>query len=243
LRSHGWLALKGVVPFAANCLAAHEAEREIPSAPVTVLVCIMVFGNAGSGRLLFERRPTRRFLVAAVRGAGVAQAFWPEVSAARSRPQAALGLRLELLAVRCACTGNSLTLVLMRRGLPLVPMLVHAIAYGAAALALVALAAGGKVQTGSSVAWCATLAYLWAFGSVLAFVVYFRLAQRGGPQRAALTGVAIPPIATAISALFVGWKPDALSLAGVAACLVSVYVATRPNPDPTERVAAPARLP
>jgi len=43
-----------------------------------------------------------------------------------------------------------------------------------------------------------------------------------------MTGVMIPPIALAISAALEGWQPTALSLGGIALCLGSVYVATRP---------------
>jgi drug/metabolite transporter (DMT)-like permease len=62
---------------------------------------------------------------------------------------------------------------------------------------------------------------------VIAFFVYFRLAQRVGPARAAMTGVMIPPIALTISAALEGWRPTGLSIAGVVLCLGSVYVATR----------------
>jgi len=62
---------------------------------------------------------------------------------------------------------------------------------------------------------------------VIAFFVYFRLAQRVGPARAAMTGVMIPPIALAISAALEGWRPTALSVAGVVLCLGSVFAASR----------------
>ncbi|HEY6352949.1 MAG TPA: EamA family transporter, partial [Burkholderiaceae bacterium] len=78
-------------------------------------------------------------------------------------------------------------------------------------------------------AWWLSLLYLTVFDSVVAFFVYFKLAQRVGPARAALTGVMIPPIALAVSAALEGWQPTALSCGGIVLCLGSVYVATRPT--------------
>jgi drug/metabolite transporter (DMT)-like permease len=72
------------------------------------------------------------------------------------------------------------------------------------------------------------LAYLAVVGSVLAFLLYFKLVQREGPGRAALTGVLVPVIALAVSAALEGWQPSLASWIGMALCLGSVYVATRP---------------
>jgi drug/metabolite transporter (DMT)-like permease len=208
----------------------YEAERHIPSGLVAVLFSLMVFGNALLGWRLFGQPVTRRFVVAAACGvAGVALIFWPEVVAAHARPNAAFGLAIGLLAVVCACLGNVLTLTLTRRGLPLVPMLGWCMGYGALALWAVAAWQGAAAPIGHGPAWWLSLLYLTVFGSVIAFFVYFKLAQRVGPARAAMTGVMIPPIALAVSAALEGWQPHALSWAGLALCLGSVYVATRPS--------------
>lgn len=242
-RWHGWLLATGVVQYSVNYWGVYEAERHIPTGLVAVLFSLMVFGNAAGGWLLLDQRVTRRFLAAAAGGvAGVVLIFWPEVLAAGARPRAALGLGLGLLAVTCACTGNVLTLRLSKRGVPLLPMLAHGMGYGALALMLLALARGGTLRLGHSPAWWASLAYLAVFGSVVAFALYFQLAQREGPARAALTGVMIPPIALAISAAFEGWRPSALSVAGIALCLGSVYFATRPDALPL-KLAPPDRAP
>jgi drug/metabolite transporter (DMT)-like permease len=228
-RWHGWLALTGVVQYGVNYWGVYEAERHVPSGLVAVLFSLMVFGNAFAGWWMFGHRVTVRFLAAAGFGVlGVALIFWPEVAAAGARPQAGLGLGIGLLAVACACTGNVMTLRLSQRGLPLVPTLAWCMGYAALALLGLSLVTGDGLQVGRGAAWWASLLYLAAFGSVAAFLLYFKLAQREGPARAALTGVMIPPIALAVSAALEGWEPSALSMAGVALCIGSVYVATRP---------------
>jgi drug/metabolite transporter (DMT)-like permease len=227
-RWHGWLLLTGVVQYSINYWGVYEAERHVPSGLVAVLFSLMVFGNALSGWWLFAQPVTRRFLIAAVCGVcGVVLIFWPEVVAAGARPNAALGLSVGLLAVVMACSGNALSLSLTRRGVPLLPMLGWSMTYGALALLAVAGWQGSLAQIGHSAAWWASLLYLSLFGTVVAFFVYFRLAQSVGPARAAMTGVMIPPIALVISAVLEGWQPTALSLAGIVLCLGSVYMATR----------------
>ena len=228
-RVHPWLLLTGLVQYGLNYWAVYEAERFIPSGLVAVLFSLMVFGNALSGALLFGQPITRRFAACAAAGVlGVALIFWPEVLATGARPQAGHGLLIGLLAVVCACTGNALTLVQSRRGVPLVPMLAWCMAYGAAGLLAAAGLAGQGWRFGTTPAWWASLGYLAVIGTVLPFLLYFKLVQRDGPARAALTGVLIPVIALAISALLEGWRADGLALAGMALCLGSVFVATRP---------------
>lgn len=243
-RWHGWMLLTGVVQYSLNYWGVYEAERHVPSGLVAVLFSLMVFGNAAVGWLLLKQRVSRRFLFTAAGGvAGVVLIFWPEVVATGARPDAGRGLAIGLAAVTLACIGNGLTLSLTRRGVALLPMLGWSMAYGALALFALAAARGDLTRVGHSVVWWVSLLYLALFGTVLAFFAYFRLAQRVGPARAAMTGVMIPPIALAISAAFEGWRPTLLALGGIALCLGSVYLATRPARGvrpPVEVPASPA---
>lgn len=227
--AHGLLLATGVVQYGGNYLSVYQAERHIPSGLVAVLFCLMVYGNALSGRLFFGQPVTRRFLAAASGGVlGVALIFWPEIAATGARPAAALGLALGLAAVAAACVGNVLTLTLTGRGLPLVPVLAWSMGYGALFLVGLSLASGQGLHFDARPPYVLSLLYLALAGSVVAFVLYFRLAQARGPAHAALTGVVIPVIALAISAAFEGWRATPLALAGMALCLLSLRVATKP---------------
>lgn len=238
-RQRGFLAT-GAVQYGLNYWCVYQAERYIPSGLVAVLFSLMVFGNAVSGAWLFGQRPSRRFVAASAVGViGVATIFWPEVAGAGGRSGAWAGLGFGLVAVLCACTGNALTLVQSRRGVPMVPMLAWCMAWGAASLATAAWAGGTPLRLGSTASWWISLLYLASVGTVAAFLMYFRLAATEGPARAALTGVMTPVIALAISAALEGWRPGALSLAGMALCIGSVYVATRPEP-PARASATPS---
>jgi drug/metabolite transporter (DMT)-like permease len=231
-RLHAALAFTGSLQYGVNYLCVYLAEEHIPSGLVAVLFSLMVFINAFTGALFFKRPLTWRFMLCAMGGvAGVAIIFWPEVLATGARPQAGLGLALGLLGVACACAGNVFTLKLTERGLPLVPVLAWCMGYGALALVLTSLSTGSSLAPGHSAAWWLSLLYLAAFGSVLAFLTYFKLAQQQGPGRAALTSVVIPVIALAISAALEGWQPQLPSLLGMALCTGCVWWATRPVPE------------
>jgi drug/metabolite transporter (DMT)-like permease len=228
-RLQPWLMLTGAVQFGLNYWGVYEAERYVPSGLVAVLFSLMVFGNAATGAWFFGQPITRRFAASAAVGVtGVALIFWPEVLAAGARPQALTGLAFGLGAVVCACTGNALSLMLSRRGVPLVPLLAWGMGYGALSLLLAAGLSGVGWRVGHTAVWWGSLGYLAAIGSVLPFLLYFKLIQRKGPGHAALTGVLVPVIALAVSAAFEGWRASALSLVGMSLCLGSVYAATRP---------------
>ncbi len=228
LPAHALMAATGIIQYSGNYWSVYEAEKHIPSGLVAVLFCLMVFGNALSGRLFFGQQVTRRFLFAAGAGvAGVVLIFWPEIASTSARPTAAYGLAIGLFAVFAACVGNVLTMSLTRRGLPLLPVLAWSMAYGALFLVSLSLATGAGLHFAWSAPYLLSLLYLAVFGTVTAFVLYFMLMQRRGAAGAALTNVIIPVIALAISATLEGWQPSALAFAGMALCVGSIYVATR----------------
>ena len=157
----------------------------------------------------------------------VVMVFWPEIGATGARPNALYGLLVGLGAVLAACVGNMLTLHLTRSGHALLPVLAWGMGYGALFLILVAGATGTGWQFDLRWPYVLSWLYLSVFGTVIAFIMYFKLAQREGAARAALMGVVIPVIALAASALFEGWKATPLALAGMALCLFSVWAANR----------------
>ena len=228
--SHLYMLGTGVIQYAGNYWAVYEAERYVPSGLVAVLFCLLVFTNALVAWLLWRQPVSRRFL-AASSGAvlGVALIFWPELASTGARPNAALGLGLSFFAVVVACIGGFFTLVLTRRGLPLVPVLAWSMGYGALFLLGMSLAMGHGLTFDGSWPYVGSLFYLAAFGSVIAFTLYYKLAARRGPAQAALVGVLVPVIALMVSAALEGWQATPLAVGGMALCLVSLFVATRPG--------------
>lgn len=229
LRLHGLLMLNGIVQYSGNYWGVYEAEQHIASGLVAVLFALMVFGNALGAWWAFGQRVSPRFLLAALVGVlGVVLVFWPEIGATGSRPNAAWGLAVGLGAVAAACVGNMLTLHLTKQhAQPLLPVLTWAMGYGALFLLLLSGLLGVGWQFDWRWPYVLSWLYLSVFGSVVAFVLYFKLAQREGAAKAALMGVIIPVIALAASALFEGWQATPLALLGMGLCLGSVVWAQR----------------
>ena len=226
--AHGYALATGVIQYAGNYWSIYEAERFIPSGLVAVLFCLMVFMNAGVAWMLWRQPVSRRFLVASSGAVlGVALIFWPEIASTGARPHAALGLSLSFFAVVVACIGGFFTLVLTRRGLPLVPVLAWSMGYGALFLLAMSVGLGHGLPFDAAWPYVASLVYLAAFGSVIAFTLYYQLAQRRGPAQAALVGVLVPVIALIVSAALEGWQATPLAVGGMGLCLVSLFVATR----------------
>ncbi|MBH9553722.1 DMT family transporter [Inhella gelatinilytica] len=228
---HALLVAAGIVQYGGNYWAVYEAERHIPSGLVAVLFALMVFGNALGAWWAFGQKSSRRFLLTALGGvAGVALVFWPEIALSTERPQAAWGLLIGLFAVGAACLGNVLTLTLTRRGVPLPPLLTWSMGYGALFLLSLSVLSGSGLPFDTRPAYWLSLIYLSVLGSAVAFVLYFQLAARQGPARAALMGVVIPVIALGVSAILEGWKPTPLAALGMLLCVSSVALAQRPTP-------------
>ena len=227
--AHGLLLASGIAQYSGNYWAVYESERYIPSGLVAVLFALVVFGNAIGAFWAFGQKSSRGFLLTSLGGVlGVALVFWPEIAASGARPGAAYGLAVGLGAVCAACVGNVLTLTLTRRGLPLLPILAWSMGYGALFLLGLSLASGVGLSFDFRWPYVLSWLYLSVFGSVVAFTLYFKLAQRQGAARASLMGVIIPVIALGVSALFEGWQATPLALAGMALCVGSVWMAQRP---------------
>ncbi|MEI7762786.1 MAG: DMT family transporter [Comamonadaceae bacterium] len=226
---HGWLLLTGAVQYGFNYMGTYEAEKNLPSGLMAVLFSLMIFTNAIGGALCFGQSVSRRFALSGAIGvAGIVLIFWPAIAAAREGVGVLGAVGLGLMAVTFASIGNMLTLRLTRRGASLIPLLAWSMGYGAFTLLLIATLGGVEFHLDPRPSYWISLVYLSALGSVAAFLLYFNLAKRQGPGRAALTGLVIPPMALLMSALFEGWRPTLVSSAGMVLCLVGLWGATRP---------------
>lgn len=231
---HAWLLLTGAVQYGLNYLCTYESEKHLASGLVAVLFSLMIFTNAIGGSLFFGQHMTRRFwLSGAVGVLGIALIFWPDIVAARGNASVLLGVALAMTAVTLASTGNMLTLRLTRGGTPLVPLLAWSMGYGAVTLTAIAMVLQVEFHLDTRPSYWLSLLYLSGLGSVAAFLLYFRLAQRQGPGRAALVGLVIPAIALLVSAALEGWRPTPLSTAGIVLCLAGLWGATRPTEPAT----------
>jgi len=79
------------------------------------------------------------------------------------------------------------------------------------------------------------LLYLALFGSVIAFLAYFTLINRIGPQKAVYIGVITPVLSVLLSIKLEGYRPGPVEFLGMILCLASVAWALRaPAPKPVQ---------
>jgi len=218
----------GVSTFTINYALVYLAEQWVTSAVVAVLFASMAFANLIAFRIVYGQRPAMLAWLAATLGiAGVSLLAWEEIAGAHFNALAISGLILTLIGVAFSVIGN----VFARRGemagAPVASSTAWAMAYGAIALALFALASG-KVWTFTPT-WAYTLSFLHLSvnGSVVAFLLYYGLARRRGYGTASYVSALAPALAMLMSSLFEHKSWGVMALGGVVLLLIGQFLLLR----------------
>ncbi len=212
-RQHLWMLTQGLTLFGLNYLVVYWATADLTSGLIAVVFSTIVLMNIVNGALLFDKRPARAVLAGALIGlAGISLVFLPEFSTLDLDGATVKGMLLSLLGTFIASMGNMVSTRNQSVKLPVVQTNAYGMAYGAAALALIALVQGAPFTYESTWTYTGSLIYLALFGSVLAFGSFLTLLGRIGAERAAYSMVLFPIVALGISTLFEGyrWSPEAV---------------------------------
>ena len=129
------------------------------------------------------------------------------------------GILLSLLGTYIASLGNMISTRNQQEKLPVVQTNAYGMAYGSAALGIVAVIQGAPFNYEPTLAYTGSLLYLALFGSVLAFGSFLTLLGRIGAERAAYTMVLFPIVALGISTLFEGYQWSLQAVFGVSLVL------------------------
>jgi drug/metabolite transporter (DMT)-like permease len=219
-RDHAWIALQGMLMFGLNYVGVYLAEQDLTSGLVAVVFSIVVSMNAVGMRVFYSQPIRATTIFAALIGvAGVALVFWPEIRGLSNSAVQLRGLEVALAATAIASLGNMVAARIHRRGLPVMQVNAWAMLYGAALVALVAVASRQRFSFDLSWPYVASLIYLSLFGSALAFGAYLTLMRRIGADRASYTAVAIPVVALLLSSVFEHLRWQFATFAGVALCV------------------------
>jgi drug/metabolite transporter (DMT)-like permease len=219
-RDHLWIALQGMLMFGLNYVGVYLAEQDLTSGLVAVVFSIVVSMNAVGMRVFYSQPIRAVTIVAALIGvAGVALVFWPEIRGLSNSALQLRGLEVALAATAIASLGNMVAARIHRRGLPVMQVNAWAMLYGAALVALVAMASRQRFSFDLSWSYVASLLYLSLFGSALAFGAYLTLMRRIGADRASYTAVAIPVVALLLSSVFEQLRWQLATFVGVALCV------------------------
>jgi drug/metabolite transporter (DMT)-like permease len=219
LPQHAWFAVQGTLLFGLNYLSVYKAEQSIASGLVAVLFSLIVFLNLLGVRIFFATPINRRTLAGAILGVtGVTLLFWREFDS--NHGDALRGIAFALGSTVLASGGNLVAVRNQRRGVPLLPGVAWGMAYGALCIALVGAMEGTAWRFDTQLPYVASLLYLAAFGSVIAFAAYLTLLGRIGAARAGYVGVAVPVVALVLSTVFEHYEWTLPSLAGAVLCVI-----------------------
>ena len=217
---HLWMALQGLLLFGISYLCVYLAELEITSGLVAVAFSLLTVLNIVGSRIAFGTPLRPAVMLGAVLGiAGVALVFLPEFHDGGARGSAALGVAFALAGAVSASLGNLVAYRNHARGLPVVPMNLFGMLYGAAAVAVYALLTRQPWRFDASPRYLLSLVYLAVFGSIVAFGAFIVLLGRIGPDRAGYITVAIPVVALLLSGLCEGLRVRPSLAAGIALCV------------------------
>lgn len=224
-RTHAALLALGVLNFVVNYGAVYWGEQYVSSGLTAVLfatyplfVLLIAHVTIGSERI------TARKAVGVLLGfAGVFVIFRSDLSLAE--PRATLAAAVILVSP----VASALTSVGIKKwGHDLHPYTLTALpmAYGAVALTAIGLTFEDPRAIEWTAAGVGSIAFLSLFGSVIAFVVYYRLLKVVPVSLLALVSYAFPIVAIVLGWLVLGERLSGSTLLGAGAVLAGIALAT-----------------
>lgn len=233
-RDHLYIALQGATIFSTNFYLMYLAAAYLTTGLVAV-----VFSTASAMTMLFStlllrRLPTAKGLFGAALGSiGIAIIFWPELAGFSLDSGSGLGLLLSLGGTASFSLGGLVSARNHAAGLSVRGSTAWAMTYGAAMMAVLALASGKAFTFDPAFSYVGSLLYLGIFGSVVAFACYFALLAKIGAERASYATVMFPIVALAISTVFEDYQWTVMAVVGIAFTLAgNALVLMQPKPVP-----------
>ena len=225
--------LQGTLLFCLNYFFVYYGTAYLTTGLVAVLFSSIVLANTVFERLFFRTPFEKKLLLAFVFGiTGISMIFWPEIDMLSLQDDTVFGIAIILAAVLIASLGNMTAVVNTRRGLPVVAVNAHALAWAALVAFLISALLGRDFIFDTRVSYIASLLYLAVFGSAIAFGCYLALIRRIGAARAAYSAVLLPVVALAISSVAEGYIWTPLSVGGIVLTLIGNWlVLSRSKPS------------
>lgn len=229
-----WLMLQGVATFGLSYICTYQAEEVVVSGLVAVLFALMVFWTPVLGRI-FHGTPiaARTWGAGAVATCGVALLFYHSIGTAWRDMQVGgsgkflLGVVLALVATIASSAGSIVVGKVRAHSSNVMLTTAWSMFWGTAMVALYVVATGQRFVPPPTLSYTLGLFYLAIFGSVIAFLAYFTLINRIGPQKAVYIGVITPVLSVLLSIKLEHYRPGAVEFTGMVLCLASVAWALR----------------
>ena len=221
---------QGLTGFYASYVCVYEAERHVASGVVAVGYAASPLFGLVLARVFLGTPMAPRVALGGLAGvAGVVLIFWHEFARLTASDQVLWGAALTMVSVLLATLSTIATAGYQRLGVRGWAPLAWAMAWGAGAAALHALATGTPWHWSWRPGFLGSLAWLSLAGSIGAFGAYYALVHRVGTAKAGYVGVLTPLVALAVSSVLENFLWTDLTLAGIGLAIVGNVVALWPR--------------
>ncbi|QNA90515.1 EamA family transporter [Massilia sp. Dwa41.01b] len=241
-RTQKWLMVQGMATFGLSYICTYQAEEVVVSGLVAVLFALMVFWTPLLG-CLFHGTPlaARTWSAGAAATCGVALLFYHSIATAWHDLQVGgsghflLGVVLALVATIASSAGSVVVGKVRAQSSNVMLTTAWSMLWGTLLVAAYVVVTGQRFVPPPTLTYTLGLLYLAIFGSVIAFLAYFTLINRIGPQKAVYIGVITPVLSVLLSIKLEGYRPGPVEFLGMILCLASVAWALRaPAPKPVQ---------
>ena len=216
-KTHAIIALLGLFMFSGNYIFVYTGTGYLTSGLVAVAFSTLTILNIINARIFLKIPIERTIMLGALLGiSGLLLIFWPEVDQISMNNETTVGLLICLTGTLLASLGNTIAASKWTADIPINPMTAWGMLYGSLAASIIAMAMGKEFVLDDRPIYWTSLLYLSLVGSVIAFLLYFRLLKKIGVARTAYTAVMIPIVALTISTFFEGYIWTSASVAGLA---------------------------
>jgi drug/metabolite transporter (DMT)-like permease len=227
-RQHVLAAGLGFFGFTLSYAFTYEAETRVVSAVVAVIFASLAFVNLVTFRaVLGHRTHALSWVASALGAAGVGLLSWGEIAQAHGASRPIVGLALSVLGVVATAIGNVFAHRGEDAGSPVAASTAWATLYGTLFLIAYVVASGRRWSFEPTARYVFSLLYLSTIGSVVAFLLYFRVARSRGYTTASYILALTPILAMAMSTLYEGKTWNALGLGGVVIVFVGQWLLLR----------------
>ena len=200
-----WILLQAILTFGLNYILTYQATVYLTSGLVAVVFSTLTILNAMNSRIFLKQKLERGTLVATALGlTGISLFFIDDL---KLMQWATLpGILLILGGTYLASLGNMVAVKVKEHKISIFAVTALGMVYGGVFCLALSQWLGKPLIFDWSVGYMSSLAYLSLFGSIIAFLCYFKILQTIGPNRAAYATVLFPVIAIAISVLFENYQ-------------------------------------
>lgn len=223
--TYPFVFVQGILLFCINYFLVYYGTAYLTSGVVAVLFSSILVMNAIFERLFFGKRIEARFWIAALIGiSGISLIFWSEIANVGLSDKSIFGGLLVLFSTLIASLGNMAAVVNTNKGLPVVAVNAHAMAFATMLALTISVALGREFNFLLRADYIVSLLYLAVFGSAVAFGCYLALLRRIGASRASYSTVLFPIIALLMSTFLEGYRWTILAIVGMLLTLVGNWL-------------------